>query len=138
MFIILHEVLHYINYRYLVVSKFSINANNHIQISSSKLFHQINSIKTLSIKTNSNTKQVKDGRWGFMEVPIVSMEDRELISADVFGRMRSPWNVNDRPHLTRGLGDTCGISSTEHCESVGRMQPLLALPSIPSFPSSPR
>lgn len=60
--------------------------------------------------------QVKDGRWAYMEVPILPQEHRDLMGADVYGRMRSPWNVNDRPYLTRGLGEMCGELSTDFCE----------------------
>ncbi|CAN0492146.1 unnamed protein product [Laminaria digitata] len=66
--------------------------------------------------------QVKDGRWGNMEVPIVAQEHRDMLGADVYGRMRSPWNVNSREYLTRGLGEMCGELSTDFytwpgCES---------------------
>ena len=60
--------------------------------------------------------QVKDGRWAYLEVPIIDQEHRDFMGADVFGRMRSPWNVNDRPYLVRGLGELCGIHSTSLCE----------------------
>ncbi|CBJ33496.1 tyrosinase [Ectocarpus siliculosus] len=57
--------------------------------------------------------QVKDGRWGSVPVPIVDEDERNFLGADVYGRMRSPWNVNSRPYLTRGLGEMCGLDSTE-------------------------
>ncbi|CAM9893269.1 unnamed protein product [Pylaiella littoralis] len=57
--------------------------------------------------------QVKDGRWGSLTVPILPEEQRNMVGADVYGRMRSPWNVNSRPFLTRGLGEMCGLDSTE-------------------------
>eukprot|EP00903_Cladosiphon_okamuranus_P011690 g10995.t1 len=57
--------------------------------------------------------QVKDGRWGYMPVPVVDEDERLTVGADVYGRMRSPWNVNDRPFMTRGLGEMCGLDSTE-------------------------
>lgn len=41
---------------------------------------------------------------------------RDILGADVYGRMRSPWNVNDRKYLTRGLGEMCGDLSTDFCE----------------------
>lgn len=51
-----------------------------------------------------------------MEVPVIAQEKRDFMGADVYGRMRSPWNVNDSPYLVRGLGEMCGIASTEFCE----------------------
>lgn len=60
--------------------------------------------------------QVKDGRWAYTEIPLIDRDDLELMAADVFGRMRSPWNVNNRPYMTRGLGEMCGERSTNFCE----------------------
>lgn len=60
--------------------------------------------------------QVKDGRWGNLTIPIVEQSKRDKLGADVYGRMRSPWNVNDRKYLTRGLGEMCGDDSTDFCE----------------------
>lgn len=60
--------------------------------------------------------QVKDGRWGHMAVPVVPLTYRDALGADVFGRTRSPWNVNDRKYLTRGLGEMCGLTTTDFCE----------------------
>ena len=51
-----------------------------------------------------------------MEVPIVDQGHRDMLGADVYGRMRSPWNVNSRQYLTRGLGEMCGEQSTDFCE----------------------
>lgn len=59
---------------------------------------------------------MKDGRWGFLSIPIVDPNEADILGADVFGRMRSPWNVNDRMYLARGLGEMCGISTTDYCE----------------------
>ena len=66
--------------------------------------------------------QVKDGRWAYLDVPIIEQEHRDFMGADVFGRMRSPWNVNDRPYLVRGLGEMCGIHSTSFCEFFFRFR----------------
>lgn len=60
---------------------------------------------------------MKDGRWGNVSVPVVGPDEANLLGADVYGRMRSPWNVNDRTYLSRGLGEMCGIPSTDFCES---------------------
>ncbi|CAM9515381.1 unnamed protein product [Scytosiphon promiscuus] len=57
--------------------------------------------------------QVKDGRWGSLPVQVIPDEARLDLGADVYGRMRSPWNVNSRPYLSRGLGEMCGLDSTE-------------------------
>ncbi|CAM9275842.1 unnamed protein product [Hapterophycus canaliculatus] len=57
--------------------------------------------------------QVKDGRWGSLPVQVIEPDARLDLGADVYGRMRSPWNVNSRPYLSRGLGEMCGIDSTE-------------------------
>ena len=65
---------------------------------------------------NQEDWQVKNGRSAYLEVPIIDQEHRDFMGADVFGRMRSPWNVNDRPYLVRGLGEMCGIHSTSLCE----------------------
>lgn len=62
--------------------------------------------------------QVKDGRWGNLTVPVVDEARRSVLSADVYGRLRSPWNVNDRRYLTRGLGEMCGDKATDFCEYV--------------------
>lgn len=50
-------------------------------------------------------------------MPVVDQDERLDVGADVYGRMRSPWNVNQRPFMTRGLGEMCGLDSTEFCES---------------------
>ena len=60
--------------------------------------------------------QVKDGRWVYLEVPIIDQEHRDFMGTDVFGRVRSPWNVNDRPYLVRRLGEMRGIHSISLCE----------------------
>ena len=67
--------------------------------------------------SRSLAHQVKDGRWGSLPVPVVDPDERLDVGADVYGRMRSPWNVNQRPFMTRGLGEMCGLDSTEFCKS---------------------
>lgn len=54
-----------------------------------------------------------------MTIPMVAPEEAQKLSADIFGRMRSPWNVLDRKYLARGLGEMCGIPSTDFCEWIG-------------------
>ncbi|CBN79225.1 TYRosinase family member (tyr-4) [Ectocarpus siliculosus] len=51
---------------------------------------------------------VKDGRWAFTEIPRVFENNPGLIDTDVYGKLRAPWNVNDRQYLTRGMGELCG------------------------------
>ncbi|CAM9875490.1 unnamed protein product, partial [Ectocarpus sp. 12 AP-2014] len=56
---------------------------------------------------------VKDGRWANTEVPAAdARKDRDLIP-DVYGRLRSRWNVNSSPYLTRGLGKLCNGSTID-------------------------
>ena len=43
-------------------------------------------------------RKVKDGRWAYTEVPRVEKDNMyEMLRSDVYGKLRSPWNVNDRP-----------------------------------------
>ena len=41
--------------------------------------------------------QVKDGRWAYTEIPKMRMNNPGGIEPDVYGKLRAPWNVNDRP-----------------------------------------
>lgn len=42
-------------------------------------------------------KKVKDGRWAYTEIPNVKEDNPGLLESDVYGKLRSPWNTNDRP-----------------------------------------
>eukprot|EP00904_Undaria_pinnatifida_P007024 jgi/Undpi1/3451/HiC_scaffold_16.g06823.m1 len=57
--------------------------------------------------------QVKDGRWANTEIPTVREHNPGLLEPDVYGRLRSPWNTNDRRYLSRGLGETCQVIADE-------------------------
>lgn len=52
---------------------------------------------------------VKTSRWAFTEVPNVEVNNPGNLEADVYSKLRSPWNVNNRPYLTRGMGNMCGV-----------------------------
>lgn len=41
--------------------------------------------------------QVKTSRWAFTEVPNVEVNNPGNLEADVYSKLRSPWNVNNRP-----------------------------------------
>ncbi|CAM9318475.1 unnamed protein product, partial [Choristocarpus tenellus] len=59
---------------------------------------------------NPDTGIVEDGRWGFTEIPTLSYFESKSLVTDVYGQLRSPWNVNDRPFMGRGFGKSCGES----------------------------
>ena len=42
-------------------------------------------------------EELKDGRWAYTEIPSVRDGDPGLLEPDVYGKLRAPWNVNDRP-----------------------------------------
>ncbi|CAM9856817.1 unnamed protein product [Pylaiella littoralis] len=56
---------------------------------------------------------VKDGRWAYTPIPQMDLNNPGDVSPDVYGKLRAPWNVNDRAYLTRGMGNTCGYESTD-------------------------
>ncbi|CAM9846537.1 unnamed protein product [Laminaria digitata] len=39
---------------------------------------------------------LKDGRWAYTEIPNVKDGNPGLLEPDVYGKLRSPWNTNDR------------------------------------------
>lgn len=41
--------------------------------------------------------QVKDGRWAYTEIPGTKVNNPSDIETDVYSKLRSPWNVNNRP-----------------------------------------
>lgn len=45
----------------------------------------------------SYVKQVQDGRWARTEVPNMVEGNPSEIEPDVYNKLRSPWNVNNRP-----------------------------------------
>ncbi|CAM9655020.1 unnamed protein product [Pylaiella littoralis] len=53
---------------------------------------------------------VKDSRWAFTESPSMYDGNPGNLIPDVYGRLRSRWNVNPSPYITRGLG--------KHCDSL--------------------
>ncbi|CAN0387437.1 unnamed protein product [Pylaiella littoralis] len=55
---------------------------------------------------------VKDGRWAYTPIPQMEPNNPGGISPDVYGKLRAPWNVNDRSYLTRGMGDMCGVDTS--------------------------
>ncbi|CAM9627145.1 unnamed protein product, partial [Pylaiella littoralis] len=56
---------------------------------------------------------VKDGRWAYTPIPQMEFNNPGGVLPDVYGKLRAPWNVNNRPYLTRGMGNTCGYNSTD-------------------------
>eukprot|EP00903_Cladosiphon_okamuranus_P021957 g20189.t1 len=50
---------------------------------------------------------VRDGRWGNVETPSMYDGNPGDLTPDVYGLLRSRWNVNSSPYLTRGLGKLC-------------------------------
>ncbi|CAM9612742.1 unnamed protein product [Choristocarpus tenellus] len=56
--------------------------------------------------------QVKDGRWGNLKIPDVSPEMNNDGLANVYGKLRAPWNTNNREYITRGFGEFCGGDAT--------------------------
>ncbi|CBN79226.1 ortho-aminophenol oxidase [Ectocarpus siliculosus] len=57
--------------------------------------------------------QVKDGRWAYTEIPKMKVNDPGAVEPDVYSKLRAPWNVNDRPYLTRGMGKMCDAKVDE-------------------------
>ncbi|CAM9286294.1 unnamed protein product [Phaeothamnion confervicola] len=52
---------------------------------------------------------VKDGRWAWTKVLMVTDADRAGgMESNVYGQMRSPWSSNSNPFLVRGMGELCG------------------------------
>ena len=45
---------------------------------------------------SSMFKKIKDGRWAYTEIPYAMDGDPGLLEPDVYGKLRSPWNTNDR------------------------------------------
>ncbi|CAM9780271.1 unnamed protein product [Ectocarpus sp. 12 AP-2014] len=54
---------------------------------------------------------VKDGRWAKCEIPKVRDNNPGGLEPDVYGKLRAPWNTNDRAYLTRGLGQLCQLNT---------------------------
>ncbi|CAN0325141.1 unnamed protein product, partial [Hapterophycus canaliculatus] len=40
--------------------------------------------------------QVKDGRWANTEIPSMRKSNPGNVSPDVYGKLRAPWNTNNR------------------------------------------
>lgn len=40
--------------------------------------------------------QLKNGRWAYTEIPKVKVNNPGGVEADVYSKLRAPWNVNDR------------------------------------------
>ncbi|CAM9212040.1 unnamed protein product [Hapterophycus canaliculatus] len=57
--------------------------------------------------------QVKDGRWAYTEIPLMKLNNPGSVEPDVYSKLRAPWNVNDRPYLTRGMGKMCHANLDE-------------------------
>eukprot|EP00752_Nemacystus_decipiens_P008279 g7402.t1 len=51
--------------------------------------------------------KVKDGRWANTKIPSMYDGNPGDLTPDVYGLLRSRWNVNSSPYLTRGLGKLC-------------------------------
>ena len=43
------------------------------------------------------SEKVKDGPWAYTEIPKVKDGNPGSLNADVYGKQRSRWNLNDRP-----------------------------------------
>ncbi|CAM9190527.1 unnamed protein product, partial [Discosporangium mesarthrocarpum] len=56
-------------------------------------------------------QQVKNGRWALVEVPTVGDEMGQNTISNAYGKLRAPWNTNNRQYITRGFGDMCGDTS---------------------------
>eukprot|EP00903_Cladosiphon_okamuranus_P016180 g14931.t1 len=56
---------------------------------------------------------LKDSRWGYTPIPKMRMNNPGEITPDVYQKLRAPWNVNDRSYLTRGMGNMCGIDTSD-------------------------
>ncbi|CAM9493178.1 unnamed protein product [Ectocarpus sp. 6 AP-2014] len=56
---------------------------------------------------------VKDGRWAKSEIPKVRDNNPGGLEPDVYGKLRAPWNTNDRAYLTRGLGQLCQLNTDQ-------------------------
>ena len=41
-------------------------------------------------------EKLKDGRWAYTEIPNVLDGNPGFLESDVYGKLRSPWNTNDR------------------------------------------
>ena len=41
-------------------------------------------------------EKVKDGRWAYTNIPNVKDDNPGFLEPNVYGKLRSPWNTNDR------------------------------------------
>ncbi|CAM9814374.1 unnamed protein product [Ectocarpus fasciculatus] len=57
--------------------------------------------------TDPDDNIVKDGRWANTEIPRTYQGNPGDLHPDVYGLLRSRWNVNSSPYLTRGMGTIC-------------------------------
>ncbi|CAM9999705.1 unnamed protein product, partial [Ectocarpus fasciculatus] len=57
---------------------------------------------------------VKDGRWAYTEIPKMRVNNPGAVEPDVYSKLRAPWNINDRPYLTRGMGKMCDAKVDEY------------------------
>ncbi|CAM9627360.1 unnamed protein product [Pylaiella littoralis] len=57
--------------------------------------------------TDPATNMVQNGRWAFTQIPKMRPNNPGQIEPDVYSNLRSPWVVNDRPFITRGMGKMC-------------------------------
>ena len=72
-------------------------------------------------KTNTEEHTVTEGRWAYLKVPL----QKEATEADdynfhrnAYGRLRSPWNLNESPYVTRFVSG-CGMPHTDNMPSCG-------------------
>ncbi|CAM9789553.1 unnamed protein product, partial [Scytosiphon promiscuus] len=64
--------------------------------------------------TDPDDHLVKDGRWANTKIPAMYWDDPGDLIPDVYGLLRSRWNVNSSPWLTRGNGAMCDGYVTDH------------------------
>ncbi|CAM9494069.1 unnamed protein product [Ectocarpus sp. 6 AP-2014] len=55
---------------------------------------------------------LKDSRWAFTPIPQMEVNNPGELTPDIYLKLRAPWNVNDRAYLTRGMGNMCGIPTS--------------------------
>ncbi|CAB1096465.1 TYR [Ectocarpus sp. CCAP 1310/34] len=53
------------------------------------------------------TRMVQNGRWANVPIPKMREGNPSKIEPDVYSKLRSPWNVNDRRYISRGMGQMC-------------------------------
>jgi hypothetical protein len=56
--------------------------------------------------------EIADSRWAHISMP--KAQNKSTITPNSYGYLRSYWNNNNSPEVTRNLFDVCGLEATSH------------------------